>query len=186
MQISYVESAEQLNAVLALCCSILGQHISEIENYRYEDWERRISANSRLLLFAHEGDQVIAAVLGRPESEDSLVMGFAACDAAFRKRGITKRLVAQFEANARMMRFKYITLGADGVAPLAAPDEPSEVLEIESTSPPLGGTDAKANPATGDRNRVDGIRNAVLIAVLGLIIAVVAAASKRKPHAKRR
>lgn len=125
------ETDEQLKAVLEFCYGILGQYLREVENYRYEDWQKRIEKYSPLLLYAVDADDeksgaasksavaaaseaaVIAAVLGRPENSDSLVMGFAACDEKYRRQGITSELIRKFELNAAEMKFKYITLGAD-------------------------------------------------------------------------
>ena len=59
-----------------------------------------------------DGERPIAAVLGRPESADSLVMGLVACDEAYRRQGITRKLVRRFDENAKLLGFKYITLGA--------------------------------------------------------------------------
>ena len=111
-QISYIENEAQLKPVLDMCYEVLGQHYSEYEHYTYEAWSIRIEKHSPVLLYAHIDNKVVAAVLGRPENEDSLVMGFTACDKNHRRQGITRHLVNQFEENARALGFKYITLGA--------------------------------------------------------------------------
>jgi len=116
MDITAIHNETQLAAVLELCYGILGQHLRDIDGYRYEEWLARLEKHSFLLLYAHENGKPIAAVLGRPENADSLVMGFAACDEAYRKRGITRMLTQLFEANAKEAGFKYITLGADKAA----------------------------------------------------------------------
>ena len=113
MEIYYVENTEQLDAVLALCYDVLGEHLREVDNYKYADWKDRIGKYSQLLIYARENTDVIAAVLGRPETAEGLVMGFVACHKDFRMRGITSRLVQRFEMNAKDLGFKYITLGAD-------------------------------------------------------------------------
>jgi predicted GNAT family N-acyltransferase len=115
-QISYIEDESQLKEVLELCYDILGQHLRDSEYYRYDDWKERIGTYSKVLVYAHENGKIIAAVLGRPENDKSLVMGFTACNNAFRMKGITKELVKQFEHNAKELAFKYITLGADSKA----------------------------------------------------------------------
>ena len=115
-KIRCVENEEQLKAVLELCYSILGNHLKDVDNYRYEDWKKRLEKDNELLIFACESEKVVAAVLGRRESDESLVLGFVACDEKYRGRGITKELMARFEDNAEKMGFKYITLGADDKA----------------------------------------------------------------------
>ncbi len=108
-----VENEEQLNTVLEFCYSLLGSHLKNVENYRYEDWRERLKNERELLLFAYKNNNVISAVLGRKESRDSLIAGFVACDERYRNMGITKRLMSEFYINAKNMGFKYITLGSD-------------------------------------------------------------------------
>ena len=69
--------------------------------YAYAAWRERMEKYSRLLVYAKKDGEIVSAVLGRPESEESLVCGMVACDEKFRLRG---------------MGFRYITLGADGDA----------------------------------------------------------------------
>lgn len=111
--ISFVETENQLKQVLDFCYDILGQHLREVEHYRYEDWKKRLKNDSKLLVYAHEDGDVISAVLGRRESGESLVCGFVACEAGHRRQGITKRLMNIFEAEAVRAGFRYITLGSD-------------------------------------------------------------------------
>jgi GNAT superfamily N-acetyltransferase len=111
-QITFIKSENELKPVLEFSYNILGQHLREVENYKYEDWKERIDTYSGLLVYAHIDDTIISAVLGRKENNDSLVMGFVACDENFRMKGITKQLIEQFEINAKKLGFKYITLGA--------------------------------------------------------------------------
>lgn len=84
--------------------------------YAYAAWKERMGKYSSLLLYALSDGELAAAVLGRPESEESLVCGMVACDEKFRRRGITKCLMERFAENARGMGFRYITLGADADA----------------------------------------------------------------------
>ena len=112
IQIACADSPERLEPALSLCYDILGEHLRRAEGYRPEDWRARVAPYGRLLLYAHEGGQVVAAALGRPENPESLVCGFVACRADFRRRGVGRRLMAQLAANARDMGFRYITLGA--------------------------------------------------------------------------
>ncbi|MDR1703776.1 MAG: GNAT family N-acetyltransferase, partial [Clostridiales bacterium] len=109
---AYIENEVQLHDVLEFCYAILGQNSREIEYYTYEAWKERLGKYSPVLVYAHENGEIIAAVLGRPESEENLVMGFVACGERYRMRGITKSLVQVFEKNARDLGFKHITLGA--------------------------------------------------------------------------
>ncbi|MDF2671944.1 MAG: Acetyltransferase domain [Clostridiales bacterium] len=111
-KIKYIDNEEKLKPVLELCYNLLGQQSREIENYTYDAWKNRISKWSNVLIYAEFDGKVISAVLGRPENNDSLVMGFVACDEKFRNQGITRSLVNDFENNAKMLGFKYITLGA--------------------------------------------------------------------------
>lgn len=46
------------------------------------------------------------------KNRDSLVIGFVACDKDYRRQGITKNLMGHFEAKAKEMGYKYITLGS--------------------------------------------------------------------------
>lgn len=114
--IKYVDTKEKLEPVLELCYSILGQQRRKMDNYSYEAWENRIDKWSKVLIYAEYDGNVISAVLGRPENSDSLVMGFVACDEKFRNHGITRLLIKEFETNAKILGFKYITLGANPTA----------------------------------------------------------------------
>ncbi len=107
-QISFVETEEQLFADTSL-----EQHLRDAENYRYEDWKERLENDNKLLVYAHENGHVISAVLGRRETAESLVCGFAACEAGHRRQGITGRLMNRFEEEAIRAGFRYITLGSD-------------------------------------------------------------------------
>jgi len=95
IQIAIIETEDQLKPVLAFCYEILGQHYRDYEQYIYEAWQNRMGVFSPILSYAHADNTVVAAVLGRPENEDSLIMGFTACHEDYRKKGITSRLVAQ-------------------------------------------------------------------------------------------
>ncbi|MCM1025551.1 MAG: GNAT family N-acetyltransferase [Roseburia sp.] len=111
-KIKHIENEDELSKVLKLCYDILGQATAQSELYCYEAWKNRMREFSKLMLYAQDGNQILSLVLGRAENEDSLVCGCVACHPDFRKRGITRSLMTQFENNAREMRFKYITLGA--------------------------------------------------------------------------
>lgn len=111
-KIQYIDNEVKLKPVLELCYNILGQDSRTIENYTFDAWKNRINEWSKLLVYAKADGNVVSAVLGRPENNDSLVMGFVACDESFRKQGITKSLINAFENNAKELGFKYITLGA--------------------------------------------------------------------------
>ena len=90
-QISFAEREAQLRQVLDFCYGILGEHLREAAPYRQEDWIERMEEDNKLLVYAYEDGEVISAVLGRRESGESLVCGFAACKASRRRQGITKR-----------------------------------------------------------------------------------------------
>ncbi len=113
-KIKTIENENELTKVLNMCYRILGEHLREVDNYRYHDWFSRMKFYNSLLLFAQSDDdgEVVAAVLGRPESKDGLVMGFCACEKEYRMKGIAKALVKKFEQNARKLGYKYISLGS--------------------------------------------------------------------------
>lgn len=114
MDIDYREITDDalLFSALELCYSILGENTRTNELYSPSAFVARLANHSSILLCACDGDRPIAAVLGRPESSDSLVMGLVACDGAYRGRGITRELVRRFDQNAKALGFKYIILGA--------------------------------------------------------------------------
>lgn len=112
-QVSFVRTEWELKQVLDFCYGILGQHLRDISPYRYEDWKERIERDSKLLVYAHEDGNVISAVLGRRENEESLVCGFVACEIGHRRQGITRRLMDIFETEAVRAGFRYITLGSE-------------------------------------------------------------------------
>ena len=144
ISVGYVETEEELKTVLRLCYRLLAPELmvtlseerddsedvitEEIKNgdvvtseifeniYAYAAWRERMEKYSRLLVYAKKDGEIVSAVLGRPESEESLVCGMVACDEKFRLRGITRMLMEKFVKNAHEMGFRYITLGADGDA----------------------------------------------------------------------
>ena len=109
-----ITSEEMLNAALDLCYPILGNEDHEI--YRREAWMERFRAGNQPLVCAAADGEIVAAVLGRSEDSESLILGFAACREDHRRRGITSRLMKMFESLARDMGYRTITLGsrADG------------------------------------------------------------------------
>ena len=110
MKIKEIKTEEELNRVLDLCYSILGNEHSVV--YGYDAWLSRLSDGKQPLLYTECDSKVVSAVLGRYESDDSLIIGMVACDEEYRNRGITKMLIERFEARAKEMGFKYITLGS--------------------------------------------------------------------------
>lgn len=116
IEITCIQNEGQLRPVLEMCYRILGGRLRRVEQYTYEAWAARLRTDSRLLLYARDGEAPVSAVLARRESAESLVCGFVACEERYRGRGITKRLMAALEEEARKQGFLYITLGsrADG------------------------------------------------------------------------
>lgn len=102
----------ELDRALALCYRVLGEHLRDNELYGVKAWHARLSDNLQPLVCAEQEGRIVSAVLGRAENADSLVIGFVACDEAYRGRGITSGLMSRFEALAREKGFKAITLGS--------------------------------------------------------------------------
>lgn len=109
-----IQTEERLLRALDLCYSILGHEDHEI--YRRSAWLKRFRSGNQPLVCAEADGEIIAAVLGRSESAESLILGFCACREDFRRQGVTTRLIRMFEALARDMGYRTITLGsrADG------------------------------------------------------------------------
>jgi len=114
MRMKEIKTEAELQAVLDLCYGVLGERTGE--PYGYEAWLSRLHDGLQPLVYAEKDGRVVSAVLGRAENSENLVIGFAACDAAFRGQGITRRLMGYFEEIARQMGFRSIALGsqADG------------------------------------------------------------------------
>lgn len=106
-----IKTEQELNQVLELCYKILGENDSEL--YGYSAWKERLQNGLQPLVYAVEDGKAVAAVLGRAENRESLVIGFVACDENYRRRGITKKLMFYFEDLAKKLDFKYITLGSE-------------------------------------------------------------------------
>ena len=110
VQFKEIVTEAELLRVLTLCHRILGDHPQEL--YGVDAWRKRLADGLQPLLYAESGGQVVSAVLGRAESAESLVIGFVACDEAYRRQGITRELMSRFEQKACEMGFKAITLGS--------------------------------------------------------------------------
>ena len=107
-----IRTESELRSVLDLCYAILGEHLRGQELYGEDAWRQRLMDGRQPMVFAEEDGRIISAVLGRAENADSLVIGFVACDVAWRRQGITRKLMGCFEELARGMGFKAITLGS--------------------------------------------------------------------------
>lgn len=105
-----IETEQELREVLDLCYDILGTDHAEL--YGYEAWQKRFADGTQPLVYAKKDNEIISAVLGRAENQDSLVIGFVVCRENYRRQGITKALMAYFEELARKKGFRYITLGS--------------------------------------------------------------------------
>lgn len=105
-----IETELELKEVIEVCYDILGTDNSEL--YGYDAWHKRLVEGSEPLVYAMKDEEIVAAILGRAENKDSLVIGFVACRENYRRQGITKGLLGYFEDLARKKGFKYITLGS--------------------------------------------------------------------------
>ena len=105
-----IKTEQELKSVLEMCYRILGN--DSIELYGYEAWLVRLKDGLQPLLYACNEEKIVSAVLGRAENNDSLVIGFVACDEDYRRQGITQKLMEHFETKARELGYKYITLGS--------------------------------------------------------------------------
>lgn len=107
-----IQTEDELQRVLDLCYGVLGEHLREHDLYSANAWQQRLADGLQPMVFAEDDGRIVSAVLGRAENADSLVIGFVACDEAYRRQGITGKLMNYFEELARSMRFKAITLGS--------------------------------------------------------------------------
>lgn len=105
-----IETESELKEVLELCYKVLSPTNDEL--YGYDAWYKRLQDGLQPLVYAQKDGKIVAAVLGRAENKESLVIGFVACDENYRKQGITKKLLGYFEDLARNKEFRYITLGS--------------------------------------------------------------------------
>ena len=108
--IKQIQSRKELDCVLELCYRVLGQTNQEL--YGVDAWVKRLEDGKQPLVYAEQNGQAVAAVLGRAESEESLIIGFVACHEDYRGQGITRALMEEFEKKARAQGFQYITLGS--------------------------------------------------------------------------
>ena len=105
-----IQTEKMLSAALDFCYPILGHEDHEI--YCRSAWLERFRSGNQPLVCAVQDGQIIAAVLGRSENSESLILGFAACREDYRRQGITSRLIAMFEMLAKDMDYRTITLGS--------------------------------------------------------------------------
>ena len=111
ISIKEISTETELKVTLELCYAYLGNENSEL--YCHEAWANRLLTEKQPLLYAvNSNNEVISAVLGRAENQDSMVLGFVVCHPDYRRRGITKALMERFETLSREMGYKYITAGS--------------------------------------------------------------------------
>lgn len=110
VEIRKITTRSELEEVLCLCYRVLGETNQEL--YSPSALEARLKDGKQPLLYAWKDNRVVSAVLGRAESAESLIVGFVACQEDYRRQGITRRLMEAFEADARALGFRYITLGS--------------------------------------------------------------------------
>ncbi len=106
-QIRQITNERTLRDVLDLCYSILGEHHEGL--YSYKSWCTRLD-RPYLLLYAEHRGKPVAAVLGRVENVDGVILGFAACKEEYRRKGITSALLRAFEQGAANHGFSRVTL----------------------------------------------------------------------------
>lgn len=94
-----IQNNAELQEAVALCHRILRVDSND-ELYGCAAWEARLN-HRELMVAAWQEGHVVAAVLGRAENPDSVVMGMVACAEEYRGQGITARLIAQLEQHAR-------------------------------------------------------------------------------------
>lgn len=111
--IKQIDNETSLRSVLEMCWDILGKPNTDI--YSEQAWRERLSDNC-LLMYAEIGDKPAAAVLGRAENTESVVLGYCCCKEEYRGKGITSALLAALEDNAAENGYEYITLGSDDSA----------------------------------------------------------------------
>ena len=110
IQIKEIETVQELNEVLDLCYSILGENDSEL--YGYDAWYERFLNKMQPLVYAVKDDKIVSAVLGRAENPKNITIGFVVCRENYRRQGITRKLMHYFEDSARKRGYQYITLGS--------------------------------------------------------------------------
>lgn len=110
LKLKKVETEQELNAVLNLCYSILGEVDSGL--YGYDAWHERFLNGNQPLVYAVKDDKIVSAVLGRAENPENITIGFAACHEDYRRQGITRKLMNYFDKLAKEQGYKYATLGS--------------------------------------------------------------------------
>ncbi len=111
LKLKEIETEQELNDVLSLCYSILGEDNSEL--YGYDAWHERFLNGMQPLVYAVKDDKIVSAVLGRAENPENITIGFVACHENYRRQGITKKLMSYFEDLAKKQGYKYATLGSE-------------------------------------------------------------------------
>lgn len=110
VKIKEIETERELDEVLNLCYSILGETDSEL--YGYDAWHERFLNKMQPLVYAVKDDMIVSAVLGRAENSENITVGFVACHENYRRQSITKKLMQYFENSAGKLGYKYVTLGS--------------------------------------------------------------------------
>ncbi|MGE5579260.1 MAG: GNAT family N-acetyltransferase [Bacillota bacterium] len=111
--IKNVITEQELDRALAFERSIFGdsQHM-KLAEYSKENWLRRMTSFSDLMLYAEANGEVVAIAFGRVEAGGNITVGPVATAPGFRKQGLASEMLALLETRARERGVCNLTLGA--------------------------------------------------------------------------
>ncbi|MGE5579264.1 MAG: GNAT family N-acetyltransferase [Bacillota bacterium] len=108
-----VITEQELNRALAFEKQVFGdsQH-SKLEEYSKENWLKRMTSYSDLMLYAEANGEVVAIAFGREDVGGNITVGPVATTPGFRKQGLAREMMVLLEARARERGIRTLALGA--------------------------------------------------------------------------
>ena len=88
-----------------------GEHYFAMSE-RYEEMKKQFEADKDFLMYIESNDKIVAGITGKNMTDDRITIGVLAVDKFYRRKGLAKQLVLEFENRCRIRNIKHISLGA--------------------------------------------------------------------------
>ena len=85
-----------------------GEHYFAMSE-RYEEMKKQFEADKDFLMYIESNDKIVAGITGKNMTDDRITIGVLAVDKFYRRKGLAKQLVLEFENRCRIRNIKHIS-----------------------------------------------------------------------------